>query len=500
MCGLIIFLPREPWATVVSIAMLFPLLLWLAARCRPVFSAAASFIVAFTIVWTTTFGIGTFGDSNFPSHRTNSCGPSLHIGGFAVLARTCCAVFRAATAPGRAQGERGANAGTEASLRNRPDRSCISHSRLPIFADQPAFDGNLRDFSRRPYWPHGAGYGPASRRPGRKYRSAILRTGESITGIEVNGQRPDGGNAERVWVTNWHPLKAADGGILGVNVVAEEITERKRAEAALAASETRFRELADNMSQFAWTADAQGSTYWYNKRWHDYAGTTLEEMQGWGWQKVHHPDHVDRVVVDMRQCFRGRLALGRYFSTSWQGRHLPLVSVARATYPQRGRRTCPLVRYAHGCQRTDRGRESAPYLERNVGAARRNGGSGAGANLERIAGSSGRCRHGRPICRDQSGMADDARLVRRQIFSTRPSNGWSIPTIWQKRERSRLASPAAAIRCISKIVSGISMARTAGCRGKRSPRKARSMLSPATLPISRIRRINCEFRAANSPR
>ena len=29
----------------------------------------------------------------------------------------------------------------------------------------------------------------------------ILRTGNSITGVEVNGQRPDGGNAERVWIT-----------------------------------------------------------------------------------------------------------------------------------------------------------------------------------------------------------------------------------------------------------------------------------------------------------
>jgi signal transduction histidine kinase len=64
--GLIIFLPREPWATVVPIASLFPLLLWLAARCRPVFSAAAAFIVALTIVWTTTFGIGFFGDASFP--------------------------------------------------------------------------------------------------------------------------------------------------------------------------------------------------------------------------------------------------------------------------------------------------------------------------------------------------------------------------------------------------------------------------------------------------
>jgi PAS domain S-box-containing protein len=64
--GLVIFLPREPWATVVPIALLFPVLLWLSARCRPVFASAAAFIVALTIVWTTTFGIGYFGDATLP--------------------------------------------------------------------------------------------------------------------------------------------------------------------------------------------------------------------------------------------------------------------------------------------------------------------------------------------------------------------------------------------------------------------------------------------------
>jgi PAS domain S-box-containing protein len=62
MGALVITLPQEPWATVVPIALLFPLLLWLAARCRPVFAAAAAFIVTLTIVLTTTFGIGLFGD------------------------------------------------------------------------------------------------------------------------------------------------------------------------------------------------------------------------------------------------------------------------------------------------------------------------------------------------------------------------------------------------------------------------------------------------------
>src|SRR5262245_1848280 len=81
------------------------------------------------------------------------------------------------------------------------------------------------------------------------------------------------------------------------------VIEQSRAEAALRESETRFRELADNISQFAWTADAKGWRYWFNKRWYDYTGTTLKEMEGWGWQKVHHPDHVHRVVQRIRQSF-----------------------------------------------------------------------------------------------------------------------------------------------------------------------------------------------------
>jgi PAS domain S-box-containing protein len=143
-----------------------------------------------------------------------------------------------------------------------------------------------------------------------KIVEAVMRTGEAVTGVEVLGQRSDKLNADHVWITNWHPLKSPDGGIVGVNVVAEEITERKRAEAVLTAnekalreSEVRFRELADNISQFAWTADQNGWIYWYNKRWHDYTGTTLEDMEGWGWQKVHHPEHVDRVVRRIRESF-----------------------------------------------------------------------------------------------------------------------------------------------------------------------------------------------------
>jgi hypothetical protein len=66
LCALLVFLPNQPWILELAIALLCPLLLWTAARLRPVFTAAAIFVWAFTIVWTTTFGVGIFGDVNLP--------------------------------------------------------------------------------------------------------------------------------------------------------------------------------------------------------------------------------------------------------------------------------------------------------------------------------------------------------------------------------------------------------------------------------------------------
>ena len=49
-------------------------------------------------------------------------------------------------------------------------------------------------------------------------------------------------------------IATRDGEIVGVNVAAEEITERKRAEAALRASERQFHTLADSIPQLVWMA------------------------------------------------------------------------------------------------------------------------------------------------------------------------------------------------------------------------------------------------------
>jgi signal transduction histidine kinase len=66
MTGAIIVLPQRLWDTVVPGALLFPMLLWLAARCRPVFAAAGALMISLTVAWTTIFGIGHFGDTGIP--------------------------------------------------------------------------------------------------------------------------------------------------------------------------------------------------------------------------------------------------------------------------------------------------------------------------------------------------------------------------------------------------------------------------------------------------
>lgn len=82
---------------------------------------------------------------------------------------------------------------------------------------------------------------------------SILETGEPVIGIEVAGQRADQVE-ERSWVTYWHPLRMPNGEIVAVNVAAEEITERKRAEreirSAKDAAETalsHLREIQDSL-------------------------------------------------------------------------------------------------------------------------------------------------------------------------------------------------------------------------------------------------------------
>ncbi len=137
---------------------------------------------------------------------------------------------------------------------------------------------------------------------------SIVAKGEPVTDIEVSGQRADGVGADRCWLTSWYPLKDPGGYVLGVNVAAEEITERKRAQAALMASEQRYRALVLATSSLVWTATTDGQ-FIESPEWCTFTGQSPEEARGSRWFNAVHPydrDHardVWRKSVDTKSPF-----------------------------------------------------------------------------------------------------------------------------------------------------------------------------------------------------
>ncbi len=69
--------------------------------------------------------------------------------------------------------------------------------------------------------------------PAEELFNRVLESGQPVLNFELSGTTPARPGVQRTWIEHWLPLKDSAGQVVGVNVVAEEITERKRAEAAL---------------------------------------------------------------------------------------------------------------------------------------------------------------------------------------------------------------------------------------------------------------------------
>lgn len=87
------------------------------------------------------------------------------------------------------------------------------------------------------------------------------------------------------------PVKDADGTVIAASAIARDITQRKRIETALRDSEARFHMMADTAPVMVWMSDPEQGCTFFNKRWLEFTGRTLEEESGTGWfQGIHAQD------------------------------------------------------------------------------------------------------------------------------------------------------------------------------------------------------------------
>jgi diguanylate cyclase (GGDEF)-like protein/PAS domain S-box-containing protein len=89
-----------------------------------------------------------------------------------------------------------------------------------------------------------------------------------------------------------------------------DITDRKSTELALRASHADFNALADSLPQIVWITRPDGGNIFFNKKWIDYTGLSLEESLGDGWRTPVHPDDLEAGV----QAWREANELGGDFS------------------------------------------------------------------------------------------------------------------------------------------------------------------------------------------
>ena len=82
----------------------------------------------------------------------------------------------------------------------------------------------------------------------------------------------------------------------GVTTFTRDVTENRHAAEVLRTREAEYRALANSIPTLAWMANPDGWIFWYNDRWYEYTGTVPANMEGWGWQSVHHPDTLPDVL------------------------------------------------------------------------------------------------------------------------------------------------------------------------------------------------------------
>lgn len=135
----------------------------------------------------------------------------------------------------------------------------------------------------------------------------VYRSGMPFWGNEMKALVYRKGSDERVdcyFNFVYQPLRDAAGTVEGILVHAVEVTEQVTTRREVESREEQFRVLANSIPQMAWMANADGELFWYNRRWYEYTGTTFEQMQGWGWQTVHDPELLPRVMDQYEASLR----------------------------------------------------------------------------------------------------------------------------------------------------------------------------------------------------
>jgi PAS domain S-box-containing protein len=308
--ALLIYLPLGPWETVLPVAVIFPVLLWVAVRCRPVFAATGALVVSLAVIWSTTFNVGHFADQSISSADHISATQTLVLAG-ALLVLVLAALFA----------ERRHR---EAALKDSNDRLKDSNGRLQLALDcaelgtwslhlkSGRFENDVRDR-------HIHGHGPdAQPQTLAQMRSQVDPDDISDLDAAFAGLGRAGGSCrteyrlaprtdqERAGRERWVAIEGtvvrdATGQPVHLLGVTRDITERKHAEAKLQESERALRDLLGSLPAAIYVTDAVGRITYCNEGAVNLWGVRPKVGEN-TWSDLSRFYHADGAPMALKDC------------------------------------------------------------------------------------------------------------------------------------------------------------------------------------------------------
>jgi PAS domain S-box-containing protein len=237
--AVLISLPDGPWAAALPESLIFPILLWIAIRCRPVFAAGAAFVVTLVIIGSTILGIGHFGQASLPiADRVLAAQTFVLAAAILVLLLSALFVERRRT---------------EAALKASTERLqlALDGARLGAFSADLA-TGRI-EFDARATRLHGYDVPPTTIRESRRFvhPDDLERIDAAVVEARCTGgmwraeYRVIASFGPAAEETRWIALEGSvefdgQGKSVGLRGVMRDITRRKRSEQALAERDTQL--------------------------------------------------------------------------------------------------------------------------------------------------------------------------------------------------------------------------------------------------------------------
>ena len=139
----------------------------------------------------------------------------------------------------------------------------------------------------------------------------VLDTGEALRNVVVTGETAAQPGIVREWVEQFYPVRDDQGQVIGIGVVAEEVTERRRQEKALRDSEDELRCVLDQLFAFVGILTPDGKVAYANQTPLIAAGIDLATVAGRPFEDApwwsYDPAVQDRLRTAIAEAATGKI-------------------------------------------------------------------------------------------------------------------------------------------------------------------------------------------------